>query len=103
MAGYDDIHKRAEQAEAATARAVEEIATGEGFGTLLARTAENAAAMMGLWADSCDAVLRSFRVAGRQDVARLGSRIAQTDDKLERVLQELYAVQEALAHSKEAS
>ena len=81
---------------------LEEFATGEAFGALLARTAENAAAMTSLWADSCDAVLRSFRFAGRKDVARLGARIAQTDDKLERVLQELYAVQEALAAKEES-
>jgi len=103
MARQDDIRKRAEEAEAATAKAMEEVAGGEAFGTLLARTAENAAAMMGLWADSCDAVLRSFRVAGRQDVARLGARIAQTDDKLERVLQEIYTLQDELAKAKERS
>ena len=102
MARQDDMRKRAEEAEAATAKAMEEFATGEAFGALLARTAENAAAMTSLCADSCDAVLRSFRFAGRKDVARLGARIAQTDDKLERVLQELYAVQEALAAKEES-
>jgi hypothetical protein len=97
MTSSDDIRKRAEEAEAATARAVEEVAGGEAFGALLARTAENAAAMMGMWTDACDTVLRNFRVAGRQDVARLGARMSQTDDKLERVLQELYRLQDELA------
>jgi hypothetical protein len=97
MASYDDMRKRTEQAEAATAKAVEEVAGGEAFGTLLARTAENAAALMGFWADACDTVVRNFRLAGRQDVARLGARISQTDDKLERVLQEIYTLQDELA------
>jgi hypothetical protein len=93
----DDVREQVEQVEAATAKAMEEVATGEAFGALLARTAENAAAVMAFWAASCDAVLRSLRVAGRQDVARLGARIAQTDDKLERVLEEIYVLQGELA------
>jgi hypothetical protein len=94
MASHDDFRN---QAEEAMAKSMEQVAGGEAFGSLMSRTAENAAAMMGLWSDACDAVLRNFRVAGRQDVARIGSRIAQTDDKLERVLQELYTVQAKLA------
>ena len=94
--------KRAEEAEAATARAMEQVAGTEAFGTLLARTAENAAAMMAFWANACDTVVRNFRLAGRQDVARLGARIAQTDDKLERVLQEIYTVQDELEAARKA-
>jgi hypothetical protein len=93
MTGY-------EKTEATYAKVMEEVATSEAFGALLSRTAENAAAMMNLWAGACDAVLRNFRLAGQQDVARLGGRIAQTDDKLERVLQELYAVQAKLAEER---
>jgi hypothetical protein len=99
----ETYRKHAEQAEAATAKAIEEVAGGEAFGTLLARTAENAAAMMAFWAGSCDAVVRSFRLAGRQDVARLGTRIAQNDDKLERVLQEIYSLQHEVAATDRAA
>jgi hypothetical protein len=83
--------------EDSAARATEVAVDSEAFGALLARTAENAAAVMGLWAGACDLVLRNLRLAGQADVARLGTRLGRTEDKLERVLQELYAVQDTVA------
>jgi hypothetical protein len=78
-----------EEAEAQTAQAMERLVGTRGFGGLLGQLAENAAAITRLGNDGMDLVLRNLRVAGRRDVARLGRQLARTEDKLERVLQEV--------------
>ena len=59
------------------------------FGVLLARSAENVAAIARIGSDAADLVLRNLRLAGRADVTRLARQLHRTEDKLERVLQEL--------------
>ena len=61
------------------------------FGALLARSAENVAALSRIGADFADLVLRNLRLAGRADVTRLARQLHRTEDKLERVLQEVEA------------
>ena len=78
-----------EQTESDTARAFEELVSKPSFGVLLARMAENAAAIARIGSDSADLVLRNLRLAGRADVTRLARQLHRTEDKLERVLQEL--------------
>ena len=85
-----------EESEAATAKAMERMVASEGFGVVLARLAENAAAITKLGSDAMDMVLRNVRVAGRGDVIRLGRQLARTEDKLERVLQEVEKLREDL-------
>ena len=58
------------------------------FGVLLARSAENVAALTRISADVADLVLRNLRLAGRADITRLARQLHRTEDKLERVLQE---------------
>ena len=86
-----------EEAEARTATAMEQLVASEGFGVLLARAAENVAALTKLGADAMDLTLRNLRIAGRRDVVRLARQLARTEDKLERVLQEVEALREELA------
>ena len=50
---------------------------------------ENVAAVTRLGADTMDLVLRNLRVASRRDIVRLARQLARTEDKLERVLQEV--------------
>jgi hypothetical protein len=76
-------------AEKSTAKAMEQIVHGNSFGELLARTTENAMAVTRIGFEAMDLVVRNLRIAGRQDVARLGRQLARTEDKLERVLQEV--------------
>jgi hypothetical protein len=64
---------------------------------LLGQVAENVAALTRLSSDAMDLVLRNFRVAGRRDVVRLARQLARTEDKLERVLQELEELHDELA------
>jgi hypothetical protein len=78
-----------EEAEAQTAEAVERLIGNRGFGEPLGQLAENAAAIARLGTDGMDLALRNLRVAGRRAVGRLGRQLARTEDKLERVLQEV--------------
>jgi hypothetical protein len=78
-----------EGAEAQAAEAFEELVAKPSFGLLLARSAENVAALSKLSSDAADLVLRNLRVASRADVTRLARQFNRIEDKLERVLQEL--------------
>jgi hypothetical protein len=81
-------HVRAlyEDAESNTARAFEEFVSKPSFGALLARSAENVAALTRIGSDVADLVVRNLRIAGR------------TEDKLERVLQEVEQLRDELGH-----
>ena len=76
-----------EQEESRTAQAFEELVSKPSFGLLLARSAENVAAIARIGSDLGDLVLRNLRVAGRADVTRLARQLQRTEDKLERLLQ----------------
>jgi hypothetical protein len=92
-----------EQAESRTARAFEELVSKPSFGVLLARTAENVAAIARIGADSADLVLRNLRLAGRADVTRLARQLGRTEDKLERLLQDVEELRNELARGPSAS
>jgi hypothetical protein len=78
-----------EQAESNTAKAFEEYVSKPSFGWLLARSAENVAAFSRIGSEFADLVWRNLRIAGRADVTRLARQLHRTEDKLERVLQEV--------------
>jgi hypothetical protein len=86
-----------EQMERQAAEAGEHFVSSRGFASLLGQLAENTAALTKLSADAMDLVLRNLRVAGRRDIVRLAQQLARTEDKLERVLQEVELVREELA------
>jgi hypothetical protein len=92
-----------EQAESRTAQAFEELVSKPSFGVLLARSAENVAAIARIGSDSADLVLRNLRLAGRADVTRLARQLHRTEDKLERVLQELEELRDELARGPSAN
>jgi hypothetical protein len=87
-----------QQAESRTARALEELVAKPSFGSLLAMSAENAAALVRISADVADLALRNLRIAGRADMKRLARQLHRTEDKLERVLQEVEALRDELTH-----
>lgn len=76
-----------EDFEAQSADAMEQLVAGKGFSELLARVAENVAAVSKLGADFGDLVLRNMRIAGRADINHLARQLARTEDKLELLLQ----------------
>ena len=92
-----------EQAESRTAQAFEELVSKPSFGVMLARSAENVAAMARIGSDLGDLVLRNLRLAGRADVARLARQLHRTEDKLERLLQEMQDLREELARGPSAN
>ena len=83
-----------EDAESQTAKAFEGLVAKPGFGALLARSAENVAALTRIGADLADLTLRNLRLAGRADITRLARQLHRTEDKLERVLQEVEQLRE---------
>lgn len=86
-----------EQAESQAADALEELVSKPSFAVLLARSAENVAALSRIGADVADLVLRNLRIAGRADVKRLSHQLHRTEDKLERLLQEMEELRRELA------
>jgi hypothetical protein len=79
---YDDV-------EARTAKAFDELVSRPSFGEVLARVTENVIAITRISNDTVDMVVRNLRLAGRQDLMRVGRQMARTEDKLEMVLQEV--------------
>ncbi|MGW3356900.1 hypothetical protein ACWDFL_15970 [Streptomyces bungoensis] len=75
--------------EQQAAEATEQLVSGSAFAELLGLTAGNFAALTRIGGETCDLMLRNMRLAGRADVTRLGRQLARTEDKLERVLQEV--------------
>jgi hypothetical protein len=92
-----------EQAESRTAKAFEQLVSKPSFGMLLARTAENVAAIARIGSDSADLVVRNLRLAGRADVTRLARQLHRTEDKLERLLQEVEELRSELARGPSPS
>jgi hypothetical protein len=92
-----------EQAESQTANAMEEMVAKPSFGQLLAWSAENVAALTRIGADLADLTLRNLRLAGRADITRLARQLHRTEDKLERVLQEVEALRDELAARDDGS
>ncbi|MDQ6807600.1 MAG: hypothetical protein M3065_22205 [Actinomycetota bacterium] len=98
----EQVSRLYEDLEAQAATASEELVGSSGFAALLARAAENAAALTKLSGDAMDIVLRNLRLAGRRDVVSLSRQLARTEDKLERVLQEVEEVRDELARTEGA-
>jgi hypothetical protein len=93
----DRVRGLSERAESSMAKALEDVVDKPSFGQLLAWSAENTAALTRIGSDVADLMLRNLRVAGRADVTRLARQLNRTEDKLERVLQEVEALRDELA------
>jgi methyl-accepting chemotaxis protein len=94
------VREAYEQAESATAKALEELVGKPSFGRLLTLTVENVAALARIGSDLADLTLRNLRVAGRADITRLARQLHRTEDKLERVLQEVEQLRDELSREK---
>jgi hypothetical protein len=99
----DRVRALYEDAESSTARAFEELVARPSFGVVLARSAENIAAMVRISYDVADLVLHNLRLAGQADVTRLSRQLHRTEDKLERVLQEVEELRDEVARDREAA
>jgi hypothetical protein len=92
----EQVARLYEQTESEAAKATERLVGTGGFASLLGQLAENGAALTKLSGDALDLMLRNLRLAGRRDIIRLSRQLARTEDKLERVLQEVEAVRDQL-------
>ncbi len=92
-----------EQAESQAAKALEDLVSTPSFGRLMALSTENLAAVVRLGSDLADATWRSLRIAGRADVTRLARQLQRTEDKLERLLQEIEALRDETAGERSRS
>jgi hypothetical protein len=85
------------EAEERTAKAAEDLVRSGAFGELLARTTQNVIGLTKIGFDVLDLTVRNLRIAGRPDIARLGAQLGRTEDKLERVLQEVEELRDEVA------
>lgn len=85
-----------EQVETEAAKASERLVAAGGFAALLGMVAGNVAALSKLSGDLLDVTWRNLHLAGRSDLTRLGRQLARTEDKLERVLQEVEELRDRL-------
>ena len=97
----EEVQRLYEEAETRTAKAMEGLVARESFGELLAKVTENIMSLTKIGNEVMDMTVRSLRVAGRQDIVRLGRQLARTEDKLELVLQEVERLQDQLSASQD--
>jgi len=90
-----------EEAESSTAKAFEDFVSKPSFGRLIAMSAENTAALTSIAFETVDLIWRNLRLAGRADIVRLSRQLHRTEDKLERVLQEVESLRDDLARERE--
>ena len=93
----DFVGRLYRESESAIAQLTEQLVQRDAFGEVLVRTTENLMALTKIAFDVGDLVVRSARLAGRADVNRLSRQLARTEDKLERLLQEVEALRSATA------
>jgi uncharacterized protein YlxW (UPF0749 family) len=86
-----------EQAEAKAAALAEQAVASGAFAELLATTATNVMAVAGVVNAVVDRGVRATRLAARADVVGLARQLARTEDKLERLLQEVEELSARLA------
>ena len=99
----EEVRRLYEDAEKRTANAMEELVKRDAFGELLGRATENILALTRIGNDVADLVVRNLRLAGRRDITQLGRQLARTEDKLEKVLQEVERLQDQFADAERSS
>ncbi len=98
----DQVRAMYERAESTSARAFEELVGKPSFGALMARSAENVAALARIGSEAVDLVWRNLRLAGRTDITRLARQLHRSEDKLERVLQEVEQLRDELGEWRQS-
>ena len=99
----DTVRRLYEDAEKQSASAVEQLVNGNAFGELLARSTQNVMGLTKIGFDTFDLVVRNLRIAGRKDVVQLSRQLARTEDKLERVLQEVEQLRDDVKKERAAT
>jgi hypothetical protein len=92
----EETRRLYEDAEKRTGRAFEQLVSRDSFGELLARLTENTVALTKIGTEMFDLMLRNLRLAGRQDIIRLARQLGRTEDKIERLLQEIERLEDKI-------
>jgi hypothetical protein len=92
----EQVRRLYEEAEERTSTALEDLVASEGFGEILAMVTANSMAVIKIASEGLDTVVRAMRLAGRNDIARLGRQQARTEDKLEYLLQMVEKLEQRL-------
>jgi hypothetical protein len=95
----EQVRRLYEETESKLAGAAEELVGRDSFAELLSRLTENAMAVTRMGNDLMDLAVRNMRLASRQDVTRLATQLARTEDKLELVLQHVERLEESIRAS----
>ena len=85
----EELRRLYEDAETRTAKALENMVKSDAFGEGLALLTQNVLGLTRVSNDALDMWWRGMRVAGREDLTRVGRQLARTEDKLEMVLQQV--------------
>lgn len=96
----EEARRLYEGAEARVAKAAERVVSRDSFGELLAMATENVVALTRMSFDALDLVWSNLRLAGRRDITRLARQLGRTEDKLERVLQEVERLREEVGREE---
>lgn len=96
----DQVRALYEQAESRVGSAFEQLVAKPSFGLLMAQSTENVAALTRISSEIADLVLRNLRLAGRADFTRLARQLHRTEDKLERLLQEVEQLRDELTRER---
>jgi len=86
-----------EQFEAKLSTAMDQLVATNGFAELFTTSATTMMAITRIANGVMDQAVRSTRLAVRNDVVGLGRQLARTEDKLERLLQSVEAIEDRLA------
>jgi BMFP domain-containing protein YqiC len=89
-------YKAYEQLEGRLSTALDQLVGSNGFADLLASSATNVMALTRVANGTVDQAVRATRLAVRKDVTDLARQLARTEDKLERLLQAVEALQARL-------
>lgn len=95
----EQVRQLYEETESKLAGAADELVGRDSFAELLSRLTENAMAVTRMGNDLLDLAVRNMRLASRQDVTRLATQLARTEDKLELVLQHVERLEESVRTS----
>ncbi len=91
-----------EQFESRLSTAMDQLVATNGFAELFTTSATTMMALTRVVNGAIDQAVRQTRLAARGDVTSLARQLARTEDKLERLLQAVEAIQDQLAREEAA-
>ena len=92
----DEVQRLYNETESEIAKAMEELVSRDSFAALVVRMTENVMGVAHIVGGAIDLAVRNTRLAGRADIVKLARQQGRTEDKLEKLLQEVERLQRQL-------